>query len=161
MPTSSRELAPSMKGGGGESAAASASLGAPLYLYAGSRFSGLQCGQHSSYGIEVEIQSVDLDHSTLCGYLSISGLTAVRCHCPLLCAHARPAGQPGHYDLFRGRDHWAAVPFPDKPMGAHPPCLIPHAMTWLTRCRSILQEASEEVDHEHWVRLSLLLRARR
>ncbi|SAL95752.1 hypothetical protein [Absidia glauca] len=44
-------------------------------LYAGSRFTGSQkCGDNK-YDVVVDIQNVNVDESTLCGYLNIKGLT--------------------------------------------------------------------------------------
>ncbi|SAM02831.1 hypothetical protein [Absidia glauca] len=44
-------------------------------LHAGSRFTGSQkCGDNK-YDVVVDIQNVNLDESTLCGYLNIKGLT--------------------------------------------------------------------------------------
>ncbi|CAO3598257.1 unnamed protein product [Absidia cylindrospora] len=44
-------------------------------LYAGSQFTGSQkCGENK-YDVVVDIQNVNLEESTLCGYLNIKGLT--------------------------------------------------------------------------------------
>ncbi|KAJ3300778.1 GID complex subunit 4, VID24 [Borealophlyctis nickersoniae] len=46
-------------------------------LYSGSKFRGEQKSGRNSYEVKVEIQSVDLRESFLCGYLHIKGLTDV------------------------------------------------------------------------------------
>ncbi|KAF9586725.1 hypothetical protein BGW38_006267 [Lunasporangiospora selenospora] len=45
------------------------------HLYAGSRFEGKQKSGSSSYDVLVDIKHVNLEESTLCGYLHIQGLT--------------------------------------------------------------------------------------
>lgn len=41
----------------------------------GAWFRGLQISQSHRYSVTVRLQDVDLDQSTLCGYLTIEGLT--------------------------------------------------------------------------------------
>lgn len=44
-------------------------------LYPTSRFSGVQKSRGQSYCVEVKLDYVDVKENTLCGYLSIDGLT--------------------------------------------------------------------------------------
>lgn len=44
-------------------------------LYSGSKFSGSQKSKGNSYDVEVVLQNVDFENSSLCGYLKIKGLT--------------------------------------------------------------------------------------
>eukprot|EP00127_Corallochytrium_limacisporum_P002577 Clim_evm13s134 gene=Clim_evmTU13s134 len=44
-------------------------------IYSGARFRGEQRSGRNSYGVEVEIKSMDLETSFMCGYLHIKGLT--------------------------------------------------------------------------------------
>ncbi|KAJ3372673.1 GID complex subunit 4, VID24 [Allomyces arbusculus] len=44
-------------------------------LHPGAVFTGTQHSQKSAYAVRVTVQSVDLAHNTLCGFLTIDGLT--------------------------------------------------------------------------------------
>lgn len=50
----------------------------PPCLASGSVFHGCQRSVRSTYAVSVAIQAVDLPGSSLCGYLTITGLTSVR-----------------------------------------------------------------------------------
>ena len=46
------------------------------FLRAGSKFKGTQQSDRQNYKVEVEIKSVDMNESELCGYLRIEGIRA-------------------------------------------------------------------------------------
>lgn len=44
------------------------------FLRAGSKFTGTQQSDRQNYKVEIEIKSVDMNESELCGYLRIEGI---------------------------------------------------------------------------------------
>lgn len=57
------------------------------FLRAGSKFKGTQQSDRQNYKVEVEIKSVDMNESELCGYLRIEGIQRLISIYLLTCAY--------------------------------------------------------------------------
>ena len=75
-------------------------------LRAGSKFRGTQQSDSQKYNVEVDIQTVDISESTICGYLRIEGdLPQFLASLPSLTLARADPGARDPYNMLRRRDN--------------------------------------------------------
>jgi len=85
-------------------------------LRAGSKFRGTQQSDSQKYSVEVDIKTVDMSESFVCGYLKIEGPSIASLLRPTLLIYNRPHSRTRDLDyILRRGNNWPKIYLSNSP----------------------------------------------